>query len=211
MAGPARAEPGRRQLRAAYAGGGLTGAGGGGRRAMGGAAGPGRADAGGGTRRRGDGPGVCGAAGAGGAACGAGRAAAARGGPEQDARYATRAARADPVADLAAAHRAGGRFLCPGDGDWPGQLDDLGVQRPYGLWVRGGPSLRLWALRSWRWSAPGPARTTAGTWRCGSARASPVPGWVVVSGAAYGVDGPCTGPRWRPAGPRSAWWPAGST
>jgi DNA processing protein len=62
--------------------------------------------------------------------------------------YARRAARADPGADLDAAHRTGARFLCPGDPDWPGQLDDLGTERPYGLWVRGAPSLRLWALRS---------------------------------------------------------------
>ena len=103
--------------------------------------------------------------------------------------YAIRAARADPVADLAAAHRSGGRFLCPGDGDWPGQLDDLGVQRPFGLWVRGRPSLRLWALRSVAvvgsractdYGAHMAARLGAGLAEAG---------WVVVSGAAYGVDG----------------------
>ena len=103
--------------------------------------------------------------------------------------YRLRGARADPLADLAAAHRSGGRFLCPGDGDWPGQLDDLGVQRPYGLWVRGRPSLRLWALRSV--AVVGARACTdygahmAALLGAGLADA----GWVVVSGAAYGVDG----------------------
>lgn len=110
-------------------------------------------------------------------------------GPRRTESYAIRGARADPVADLAAAHRAGGRFVCPGDGDWPGQLDDLGVQRPYGLWVRGRPSLRLWALRS---VAVVGARTCTDygahmAARLGAGLAGA--GWVVVSGAAYGVDG----------------------
>jgi DNA processing protein len=103
--------------------------------------------------------------------------------------YRIRAARADPVADLAAVHRVGGRFVCPGDGDWPGQLDDLDVQRPYGLWVRGRPSLRLWALRSVA-VVGARACTDYGAHmavRLGAGLAGA--GWVVVSGAAYGVDG----------------------
>ncbi|MFI0897704.1 DNA-processing protein DprA [Streptomyces sp. NPDC020983] len=109
-------------------------------------------------------------------------------GPDRTARYARRAARADPAADLAAAHRVGARFVCPSDGDWPGQLDDLGPQRPFGLWVRGRPSLRLWALRSVAvvgaractdYGAHMAARLGAGLAEAG---------WVVVSGAAHGVD-----------------------
>jgi DNA processing protein len=102
--------------------------------------------------------------------------------------YAIRAAGADPVADLAAAWRAGARFLCPGDGDWPGQLDDLGAQRPYGLWVRGRPSLRLWALRSVA-VVGARACTDYGAHmaaRLGAGLAGA--GWAVVSGAAYGID-----------------------
>ncbi len=103
--------------------------------------------------------------------------------------YAIRAARADPAADLAAAHRAGGRFLCPGDGDWPGQLDDLGTQRPYGLWVRGSASLRLWALRSVA-VVGARACTDYGAHMAAALGAGlAAAGWVVVSGAAYGVDG----------------------
>lgn len=59
-----------------------------------------------------------------------------------------RAARARPAADLDAVAALGGRFICPGDDEWPGQLDDLGDARPLGLWVRGTANLRLWALRS---------------------------------------------------------------
>ncbi|WP_433892975.1 DNA-processing protein DprA [Streptomyces sp. CA-111067] len=109
--------------------------------------------------------------------------------PRRTAGYAIRAGRADPLADLAAARRAGARFVCPGDGEWPAQLDDLGDQRPYGLWVRGHPSLRLWALRSV--AVVGARACTdygahmAALLAAGLAEA----GWVVVSGAAHGVDG----------------------
>lgn len=109
-------------------------------------------------------------------------------GPSRTEGYLRRAARADPGADLAAAHAVGARFVCPGDGDWPCQLDDLGPQRPFGLWVRGRPSLRMWALRSVavvgaRACTDYGARMAANL-GSGLARA----GWVVVSGAAHGVD-----------------------
>ncbi|GHG55373.1 DNA-processing protein DprA [Streptomyces griseocarneus] len=100
-----------------------------------------------------------------------------------------RAATLDPAADLAAVDRLGGRFLCPGDAEWPGQLDDLGDARPIGLWVRGSPSLRLWALRSVA-VVGARACTDYGSYVAallGSGLAER--GWVVVSGAAYGVDG----------------------
>ncbi|MFE2055549.1 DNA-processing protein DprA [Streptomyces sp. NPDC059446] len=103
--------------------------------------------------------------------------------------YRLRASSADPARDLADAAAVGGRFVCPGDQEWPSQLDDLGDARPIGLWVRGRSDLRLWALRSValvgaRACTPyGPhmAATLAG----GLAER----GWVVVSGAAFGVDG----------------------
>ncbi|MCF6523272.1 DNA-processing protein DprA [Streptomyces sp. JJ36] len=100
-----------------------------------------------------------------------------------------RAGQARPEADLAAVTDAGGRFLCPGDPEWPGQLDDLGAARPVGLWVRGAPSLRFWALRSV--ALVGARACTdygvhvASSLAAGLARR----GWTVVSGAAYGVDG----------------------
>ncbi|GAA0447126.1 DNA-processing protein DprA [Streptomyces olivaceiscleroticus] len=100
-----------------------------------------------------------------------------------------RAERASPEADLATVTALGGRFLCPGDDEWPRQLDDLGDARPVGLWVRGTANLRLWALRSV--ALVGARACTeygahvAATLAAGLAER----GWSVVSGAAYGVDG----------------------
>ncbi|WP_330332880.1 DNA-processing protein DprA [Streptomyces sp. NBC_00536] len=103
--------------------------------------------------------------------------------------YRRRAAAADPDRDLAAAAEVGGRFLCPGSPHWPTQLDDLGDARPVGLWLRGLPDLRSWALRSVavvgaRACTPYGAHM-AQTLAAGLAER----GWVVVSGAAYGIDG----------------------
>ncbi|MFB8030686.1 DNA-processing protein DprA [Streptomyces sp. NPDC056465] len=103
--------------------------------------------------------------------------------------YRLRASSADPARDLADAAAVGGRFVCPGDQEWPSQLDDLGDARPIGLWVRGRSDLRLWALRSValvgaRACTPYGAHMAA-TLAGGLAER----GWVVVSGAAFGVDG----------------------
>ncbi|KMS75601.1 DNA polymerase III subunit beta [Streptomyces viridochromogenes] len=100
-----------------------------------------------------------------------------------------RGLRAEPGRDLAVARETGVRFVCPGDVEWPGQLDDLGDARPIGLWVRGPASLRIWALRSV--AVVGARACTeygahmAATLAGGLAER----GWVVVSGGAYGVDG----------------------
>ncbi|MFF7890400.1 DNA-processing protein DprA [Streptomyces sp. NPDC007907] len=100
-----------------------------------------------------------------------------------------RAEAARPRQDLAAARDAGVRFVAPGEAEWPAQLDDLGDARPLGLWVRGRPSLRMWALKSV--AVVGARACTeygahmAATLAAGLAEQ----GWVVVSGGAYGVDG----------------------
>ncbi|MFP3987620.1 DNA-processing protein DprA [Streptomyces sp. E11-3] len=100
-----------------------------------------------------------------------------------------RAVAARPERDLEQARAARARFVCPGDPEWPAQLDDLGHARPIGLWIRGQASLRLWALRSvavvgsracTEYGAQMAARLGAGLAERG---------WVVVSGGAYGVDG----------------------
>ncbi|CAM5678232.1 hypothetical protein SBADM41S_06000 [Streptomyces badius] len=103
--------------------------------------------------------------------------------------YRLRAAAAEPRRDLETVAAVGGRFVCPGDREWPSQLDDLGDARPVGLWVRGRPDLRLWSLRSVavvgaRACTPYGAHMAA---TLGSGLAER--GWVVVSGAAFGVDG----------------------
>ncbi|WP_330460064.1 DNA-processing protein DprA [Streptomyces sp. NBC_00820] len=100
-----------------------------------------------------------------------------------------RAGRAEPERDLEVAGDAGVRFVCPGDAEWPAQLDDLGDGRPTGLWVRGRAGLRMWALRSV--AVVGARACTeygahaAATLAAGLAEQ----GWVVVSGGAYGIDG----------------------
>ncbi|GHD05499.1 hypothetical protein GCM10010334_56060 [Streptomyces finlayi] len=103
--------------------------------------------------------------------------------------YRSRAAAVDPQRYLAAAASVGGRLVCPGDEEWPGQLDDLGDARPVALWVRGRPNLRMWGLRSVavvgaRACTPYGAHM-ATTLGAGLAER----GWVVVSGAAFGIDG----------------------
>ncbi|GAA3892763.1 DNA-processing protein DprA [Streptomyces sp. NPDC127159] len=101
----------------------------------------------------------------------------------------TRACRAEPRRDWDSARQAGVRFVCPGTSEWPAQLDDLGDARPVGLWLRGSPNLRMWALKSV--ALVGARACTeygahaAATLGAGLAER----GWVVVSGGAYGVDG----------------------
>nr|WP_242438693.1 DNA-processing protein DprA [Streptomyces sp. CB00455] len=109
-------------------------------------------------------------------------------GAERLAGYRRRAALADPRRDLELAAASGSRFVCPGAAEWPTQLDDLGDARPVGLWLRGGTNLRTWALRSVavvgaRACTPYGAHM-AQTLAAGLAEL----GWVVVSGAAYGID-----------------------
>ncbi|GHH52153.1 DNA-processing protein DprA [Streptomyces candidus] len=103
--------------------------------------------------------------------------------------YRNRASAVDPARYLAAADAVGARLVCPGDGEWPSQLDDLGDARPVGLWVRGAPNLRMWALRSVA-VVGARACTPYGAHMAASLGAGLAErGWVVVSGAAYGVDG----------------------
>ncbi|MEV5145752.1 DNA-processing protein DprA [Streptomyces sp. NPDC052727] len=100
-----------------------------------------------------------------------------------------RARRAEPERDLEAARAAGARFVCPGDAEWPRQLDDLGDARPLGLWVRGRADLRMWALRSV--AVVGARACTEYGAQAAATLASGLAerGWVVVSGGAYGIDG----------------------
>ncbi|MFF9409037.1 DNA-processing protein DprA [Streptomyces anandii] len=109
--------------------------------------------------------------------------------PKRWAGLCARAARADPARDLAAAREAGVRFLRPGDTEWPAQLDDLGDARPTGLWVRGRPSLRIWALRSVALVGARACTEYGAHMAVTLAAGLAEHGWVVVSGGAYGVDG----------------------
>ncbi|MET9955662.1 DNA-processing protein DprA [Streptomyces sp. NPDC006339] len=110
-------------------------------------------------------------------------------GPARLANWRRRAHTAAPERDLDLITRLGGRFLVPGDTEWPRQLDDLGDARPIGLWIRGPADLRTWALHSValvgaRACTPYGAHTAADL-----AAGLTERGWVVVSGAAFGIDG----------------------
>ena len=91
--------------------------------------------------------------------------------------------------DLARFHRDGIRLVCPGEPEWPTQLDPLGAARPYALWLRGEADLRYCCLRSV--SIVGARAATAyGAHVCTEmAAALGERGWTVVSGGAYGIDG----------------------
>ena len=102
--------------------------------------------------------------------------------------------RARPEARAAAAEclrrfeAAGGRFVVPGDPGWPSQLDDLGDESPFGLWVAGGGDLRLLALRSI--AVVGARASTDYGARVASLLSTDLAerDWTVVSGGAYGID-----------------------
>ena len=90
--------------------------------------------------------------------------------------------------DLAGFHRDGIRLVCPGEPEWPTQLDMLGLRRPYALWLRGEADLRYCCLRSV--SIVGARAATAYGAHVGTEMAAALAerGWTVVSGAAYGID-----------------------
>ncbi len=90
--------------------------------------------------------------------------------------------------DLAGFHRDGIRLVCPGEPEWPTQLDMLGLGRPYALWLRGEADLRYCCLRSA--SIVGARAATAYGAHVGTEMAAALAerGWTVISGGAYGID-----------------------
>lgn len=103
-----------------------------------------------------------------------------------------RAARADPERDLARVRALGGRALCPGDPEWPEQLDaldHLDQPAPFALWVRGSGDLAALATRGV--AVVGARAATAYGLRVAGDLGSELAGagCCVVSGGAYGVDG----------------------
>jgi DNA processing protein len=103
-------------------------------------------------------------------------------------RWRARRAEVPTPARLAAWEDAGLRIVCPGEPEWPTQLDDLADARPVMLWLRGTADLRFACLRS---------VSVVGS-RAASAYGSHVAtelsaelaglGWSVVSGGAFGID-----------------------
>jgi DNA processing protein len=104
----------------------------------------------------------------------------------------------DPLRDLDAAARVGARLVCPQDSEWPIELDALDRLRDEGdgsaagaplcLWVRGAADLRDIASRAV--AVVGcRAATSYGLHLAGEiAFAMAEQGWVIVSGAAFGID-----------------------
>jgi DNA processing protein len=111
--------------------------------------------------------------------------------PEVKARLAA----VEPEKELAAAGRAGLRFVVPGDDEWPRALDDLRTAEPVqerggvpiGLWVRG--PVRLDQLAGSLAVVGARTATTYGTDAAADLAATVgQSGRPIVSGAAYGID-----------------------
>jgi len=104
------------------------------------------------------------------------------------ARWRARLDVLDVDRDIAAGEHVGGRLICPGDPEWPTQLDDLADARPYALWARGDGDLRFGCLRS---VAVVGSRAASGYGTHVTAELAgdlAERGWTPVSGGAYGVD-----------------------
>jgi DNA processing protein len=104
------------------------------------------------------------------------------------ARWRARLDQVPTTAQLDAWHRDGVRLVCPGESEWPTQLDDLGAARPVVLWLRGDADLRYACLRSV--SVVGSRAASAYGTHVATELAAGVAerGWSVISGGAYGID-----------------------
>jgi len=103
-------------------------------------------------------------------------------------RWAARLGAVPADSQLAGWERQGMRMLCPGDPEWPTQLDVLGDARPLVLWVRGSADLRFACLRSV--SLVGARAATAYGTHVATEMAAALAerGFCVISGGAYGID-----------------------
>lgn len=104
-------------------------------------------------------------------------------------RWRPRIRQVDTPLHLRQAARFGARLVVPGDPEWPIGLDDLGVHAPVALWVRGDAGLLGRLDRS---LAIVGARAATGygehvTVEVASGLVDR--GFVIVSGAAFGIDG----------------------
>jgi DNA processing protein len=102
--------------------------------------------------------------------------------------WRARLAAAPPGAGISAHAAAGTGLVCPGDPGWPAQIDDLGLGRPYALWVRGTADLR--GLCDQSVAVIGARAATAYGQHVCSEMASVLAatGWTVISGGAFGID-----------------------
>jgi DNA processing protein len=103
-------------------------------------------------------------------------------------RWAARLPGVPAESKLAGWERDGMRIVCPGDSEWPTQLDVLGDARPLVLWLRGSADLRFACLRSV--SIVGARAATAYGKHVAAEMAAALAerGWAVISGGAFGID-----------------------
>ncbi|HWF80066.1 MAG TPA: DNA-processing protein DprA [Streptosporangiaceae bacterium] len=103
-------------------------------------------------------------------------------------RMRSRRAALPSPARVEAWQRDGYRLVCPGEPEWPTQLDDLGDARPIMLWVRGIADLRFACLRSV--SVVGSRAATSYGCVVGTELAADLAAraFTVISGGAYGID-----------------------
>jgi DNA processing protein len=103
-------------------------------------------------------------------------------------RMRSRRAALPSPARIEAWQRHGYRLVCPGEPEWPTQLDDLGDARPVVLWVRGTADLRFACLRSV--SIVGSRTATAYGSVVGTELAADLAAraFTIISGGAYGID-----------------------
>ena len=104
------------------------------------------------------------------------------------ARWAVRLPGCDPRRDLAQHDRLGGALLVPGDPRWPSAFDDLGVEAPFSVWVRGEPDLGATLALSAAVVGSRAATTYGERIAFDLADGLSADGVCVVSGGAYGID-----------------------
>ena len=96
--------------------------------------------------------------------------------------------RLEPQRLIERGYASGARIIVPDDPEWPGQLDALGPQRPWALWVRGAAPAQVCERRSV--AIVGARSCTAYGERVASEFAAHISGagHPVISGGAYGID-----------------------
>ncbi len=92
------------------------------------------------------------------------------------------------VAKLAQWQGSGLRLICPGDTEWPSQLDDLGDARPLLLWARGVADVRFACLNSVSVVGARAATAYGNHVALEMAAALGDHGLTVISGGAFGID-----------------------
>jgi DNA processing protein len=104
------------------------------------------------------------------------------------ARWRTRLPELPGPRRIAAWEKTGFRLVCPGEPEWPTQLDDLGPARPLALWLRGPADLRFACLRSVSLVGSRAASAYGSHVALEMAADLAADGWAVISGGAFGID-----------------------